>query len=57
MLKGSSDIKKYGKTVLPKVVEAAALEQFGVNNGQVRKSWDAGKFVDVGNADEFRELS
>ena len=49
MLKGSSDVKKSGKTGLPKVVEAPAMEQFGVSKGQVRKLWKAGKSVDLGN--------
>ena len=56
MLKESSDVKKSGKTVLPKAVEALAMEQFGVSKGQVRKLWDAGKDVNLGNADEFKEL-
>jgi hypothetical protein len=38
------------------VVEALAMEQFGVSKGQVRKLWDAGKDVNLGNADEFKEL-
>ena len=56
MLKGSSDVKKSGKTVLPKAVEALAMEQFGVSKGQVRKLCDAGKDVNLGHAYEFKEL-
>ena len=50
---GSSEVQKCGKIVIPKVVEAAAMEQFGISNRQVRKLWEAGKSVDLGNADDL----
>ena len=56
MLQGSSEVKKSGKVVLPKEIESAAMEHFGVSKGQVRHLWNAGKSVDLGDADQFKEL-
>ena len=56
MLKSSSNNSEGGRVMLPKSVEAAAISQFGVSKGLVRKLWNSAKSVDLSNPEELKSL-